>query len=215
VRRVFPAVCAVAVVVAGGWVHGRWTNRWGASDELRQAVGRLERVPRTFGDWRGTDLQLDDRTIEAAGIAGYVWRRYENRVNGRAVSLLVVCGRAGQIAVHTPEVCYEGAGYEQVGSASVYRPAAAAGAAEFEALRFAKPGPGPSKALRILWACRGKGSWEAPAKPRVAFANEPALYKMYVVRDVEAADEELEQGAVGVFVEQLLPELDKALFAGS
>ncbi|HEV3257619.1 MAG TPA: exosortase-associated EpsI family protein [Gemmataceae bacterium] len=212
-----PAACGVVVLLASGWVHGLWTNRWGASEELRQAVARLDRVPRTFGDWRGTDHALDPEAIRLSGLAGYVWRDYKNRLDGRRVSVLLVCGRGGHVTVHTPDICFEGLGYEKAGDQVRYNPPAAHGVApaQFWAMRFSKPGRGAGEFLRVLWAFRGAQSWEAPANPRVDFAHLPALYKLYVVRPLDSGGEALDGGPVADFMQELLPELDKALARGA
>ena len=72
--------------------------------------------PPTVGDWEGRPLEVEPRELAAAGVIGGVLRRYVNRQDGRAVTVLLVCGPPGPIAVHTPDICFAGIGYDVVGA---------------------------------------------------------------------------------------------------
>src|SRR5262245_54451671 len=110
-RRCLLTVLAVTLVAANGLIHGLWSDRWSEAEELRDAAERLGRVPLTVGAWQGEDMEMDPKHRAVGEIRGYVLRRYIRRQDKTAVSLLVVCGRPGPIAVHTPDVCYRGAGF--------------------------------------------------------------------------------------------------------
>jgi hypothetical protein len=175
-------LAAFALLVGAGLVHGRLTDRWGISGALAEAVARLDRVPRSIGDWEGRDVAMDRRQIDRAGIQGFLSRSYRNVRDGREATVLLVCGRPGQIAVHTPDVCYRGAGYEPSSAPApgtvgtgVDRPA------EFLKARFCKTSAPVPDALDILWSWNARGAWEVPANPRLGFASYPALYKIYVI----------------------------------
>ena len=175
-------LAALALLVAAGLVHGRLTDRWGTSTELVDAAARLGRVPRSIGDWRGQDVPMDRRQIDRAGIQGYVSRGYRNARDGREVSVLLVCGRPGPIAVHTPDVCYRGAGYEPEAEPVAEVLGTAGGRpARFLKARFSKATAAGPRALDIAWAWNARGSWEAPSNPRVSFAAQPYLYKIYLI----------------------------------
>ena len=45
----------VAMTVAAGIVHGRWTNRWGHRPDILSASERLEKLPLVIGDWQAKD----------------------------------------------------------------------------------------------------------------------------------------------------------------
>src|SRR4051794_13674631 len=104
-------VTALTLVIFSGVAHGIWTGRWARSHAFESAVAGLGRVPGSFGDWTSTLLPLDQRSVAVAEIAGYVTRKFENRRDGIRITVLLVCGRPGPIAVHSPEWCYGGAGY--------------------------------------------------------------------------------------------------------
>ena len=86
-------------------------DRWNQSEVVVRAAARCADVPRTIGDWEGADQQLDSRQIALAKIYGYVMRRYVHRKSSDAVTVMLVCGRPGPIAVHTPDICFQGGGF--------------------------------------------------------------------------------------------------------
>src|SRR5437016_2756938 len=98
VRYLLPAAVA-AVIVIQGFVHGLWSGRWGASDELNRAAARLDRIPNAIGDWRGKPEQLGEKEVEMAGYTNYVLRRYESP-GGHTVTVLIGCGRPGPLSLH-------------------------------------------------------------------------------------------------------------------
>jgi EpsI family protein len=212
-RTLLLAVVAVVVAV-DGYVHGVWTQRWRQSPELVRAVARLERMPATVGDWRGTDLKkLQERAVRLAGFDGYVQRRYE-RADGAAVTVLLACGRSGPLSVHTPEVCYAGAGFQIAGDTvrDTVQVEKNSGPTEFWKAKLIRPGTVPQR-LRIFWSWHAREGWRAPDSPRSAFAGLPALHKMYVTCELPAGDTQPAEAACAEFLTQLLPELDRALFA--
>jgi hypothetical protein len=212
--RTLPVLIAVPLVIAAGYVHGRWTNRWSPNRAVEAAVARLSRVPAEIGGWRGRDLELDRKTMAVAEIDGYVMRRYEDPRTGAAVSALLVCGRPGPIAAHTPEVCYGGAGYEPAGEPATQAIPfeGAAAPAEFFTAVFARPKAADAAALRLLWSWNGAGSWETSDNPRLTFARNQALYKLYIVREMASPAERSGDEPAVAFAKLLLPELQKALF---
>lgn len=208
-RRALPSLFALLITLAAGAVHGMWTGRWTHSHALDERAAALTRVPSSFGEWRGEDMKLDERTIEAAGIAGYLMRTYRNS-RGEQVQVLIVCGRPGPISVHTPEICYVGAGYVQTSEAArtPVNMTTSGRPSDFWALDFQKPGPAGPDRLRIYYTWGVGPSWIAADSPRIEFAGVPALYKMYLVRPNPAtgSDATLES-----FTQAFLPVLNQAL----
>ena len=203
------SAAGVAVLAASGLAHGLWVGRWQPSSAIEQAVAALDRLPREVGDWTGKDVEADPKTFEKAGAARAVVRAYEHKATGRVVSLMLVCGGPGRIAVHTPDICYAGAGYKMAGPAvrQTVAAEAAEGGAEFWTGRFAKPGAAGGD-LRIFWGWRAPGgAWAAPDNPRWTFAGAGALFKMYLVRETAAPDEKLEEDPALALFRELLPHL--------
>ncbi len=200
----------MAVLLLAGFVHGLWTGRWEHSTALEDAVTALRGVPAELGPWKGTAINLDATQMERAGAAGFVSRSYKDETRRAAVSMLLMCGRSGPVSVHTPEVCYDGAGYEMVGE-PVEHPVKLGPLgtqARFRTVVMQKSDTAVPSYLRIFWAWSVPGQpWAAPANARAAFARQPALYKLYVIREVASPDELLDDDPAVAFIQRLLPEL--------
>jgi hypothetical protein len=126
---------------------------------------------------------------------------------------LIVCGRPGPIAVHSPDICYRGAGYILLANPSPFtlenvspRPTS------FWVGRFALQGASIPEHLRILWAWTADGHWTASEKTRLTYARSKALYKMYVVRETQGSDEPMEGDPAVDFLNQFLPQIKPVLF---
>jgi hypothetical protein len=207
-----PILVGLALVGTLGVVHGVWTDRWGPSGQLQQAVGALPRVPAAFGDWVGKDESLDADAMTVGGIKGAVYRRYKNPRTGESVAVLVVCGRGGPISVHTPDVCYAGAGYRQLAPEKRREVKPDDGpAGEFAVAKFRKLGVVPAE-LEIYWAwSRDGATWQAPVNTRAALARYPALYKMYVVREYVPGSQAEGLDSCQNFLRRALPDIRQAL----
>jgi hypothetical protein len=202
---------AFVLVILAGVVHGLWTDRWGMPPEIDAAAERLPNLAETLGEWQSTDFPIDQRQLERGGIAGYVARRYKNPMKKVTATVVLVCGRSGHIAAHTPDVCFGGAGYEP-DSPPVHheiKDEISGQTDEFWVSRFSKKqGPVPEQ-LRLFYAWKGSGAWEAPANPRLAFAGRTLLYKLYVSRDLQPSDKEpLKEDPCLDLIQQLLPALE-------
>jgi len=102
--------------------------------------------------------------------------------------VMLLCGKRGDLAVHTPESCFPSIGMEPA-EAKVATPVKSQDGATsfgtFEAQRY-KPTADAKGAVpsRVYWAWSKDGvKWESPTNPRITFAAVPFLYKVYVVRD--------------------------------
>jgi hypothetical protein len=213
-KQTVATLLAFALLVGSGLVHGRLTDRWGTSSALAEAIVRLDRVPRSIGDWKGQDAKIDRKQIERAQIRGYLARKYRNERDGREIMILLVCGRPGPISVHTPDVCYAGAGYE-AGSPPVPGSVATGGhRTEFLTARFKKVDALVPETLDILWAWNARGDWQAPDNPRIGFASYQALFKVYLIagRSGAAAVAPGEPTVDRDFAELILTELNRTLF---
>src|SRR5262245_15491424 len=199
--RLVPLLLAIPLVVGYGLAEGRWTDRWAPSPELEQAPAKLARVPKDVGPWKGEDEEIDERTIRQGEIHAYAQRRYTHRSTGEQVTGLLLCGRAGPISVHRPEVCFGGAGYWLMAAAQregVEAPALR-GEAEFWRGKFHKPDAGLPEQMQLYWAWNVRGDWVAVDNPRLTFARERALYKLYVLRRLSRPDEPPEDSPVPAF----------------
>src|SRR5262245_35692495 len=180
--KLLPLIAAAGVLVAAAVVHGLRTDRWGRPDNLDAYTAPLTEVAWTLGDWDGEAVAMSERELAVAEAAGHLSRRYRNRRTGDEVSVIVLCGRPGPLALHTPEVCFQGAGFQLAGERQRYKPAkdVAGEPQEFWTATFAKRDRAEPESLRLFWAWSDGGPWVAPEEARLVFFHSPALYKMYV-----------------------------------
>ena len=220
-RRTLPLISFGAIVVAVGAAHGLYSNRWTISADLEERIHRLDLVPPVLGRWQAeVDKQgriideLSEDDLRRGGIKGHFYGRYKNLDTNESVTLFIVCGRSGPISVHTPDVCYGGSGFNQIGK-QFRKDIAVAGNDNRSvwALKFFKP---PSTFARseieVNWAWNGGHGWMAPDEPRWTFAGYSSLYKLYVVRDLSSLPSAKEQDPSVSFLKVFLPELEKILY---
>jgi hypothetical protein len=124
------------------------------------------------------------------------------------VEVILVCGRPGPIAVHTPDVCLRGNGHSLVAATAKYTTASA----EFWTAKFRNDDAAVPGSLRMLWSWNAGEGWKASASPRLEFARHPALYKLYMARQLATVDEPLEKDPSIELLPLLLPALQQALF---
>ncbi len=208
--RLLPLVLGGGLLLSSGVVHGLWTDRWGASLAMKSAADRLASVPLVVGDWTGRPAEMDERQLQVASVAGHLCRRYVERGSGTEVGVVLLCGRPGPLAVHRPEVCYAGAGFEMDGDREQWP----SPAGKFWTARFRKAGPN-LEALRIFWAWGGGADWDADDDPRTRYAPTTPLYKLYVTRGLAKPDEPLDHEPATRFLKAFLPKLQQCLGPGA
>jgi hypothetical protein len=212
-KRIAPLIVALILVVGSGVLHALWTDRWGMTAQRQAAVAALQKVPLQLGNWHGRPLTMDPREQEIAEADGYALIEFVNRSTGNKVNLMIVCGRPGPVAVHPPEVCYRGAGYELSDGPVKQTIDFGKTRAEVHVAEFTKAdGPLPSR-LRIFWSWAADGVWQIPDQPRWTFARKPHLFKMYVVREKVGDDTTpIEQDPCIDLLRELMPVLQSLLF---
>jgi hypothetical protein len=207
-KRYTPVALAVAAIIVSGTVHGFWTGRWHLTQTTQPVAARLSSVSQELGDWQGENLPLDARQEEPD--TAQLSRRYVHRRTGKMVTVYLVCGRPGPIAVHTPDVCYAAGGFQVTSQTKYSLPEPPA---ELETALMTKKRVADQMRLRIFWSWSGTGGWSVPENPRLTFARYPMLYKLYVLRELSQVSEPLDDDPCIDLMRQLLPELQKRLFS--
>jgi hypothetical protein len=204
----------LALLIAGGIIHGVWTDRWHGLEEERAT--RMDQLPMIIGDWDGRSESMETVPKEQRGSS--MVRLYVNRQNGAAVSILLTYGATGPLCFnHTPLGCYPSNGYKLDGDESKFSlpeqdplfPA------DFRVAKFSKTDSPVPQHVRVFWSWSGSGSWLAPESPRRTFAGYAGLYKLYVTREMASPGEPLEAEPIIEFIRVLVPELRKTLFPES
>jgi hypothetical protein len=209
-------VAALVLLVGAAVVHGLWTDRWGDAGDLEAALKHMNDVPLTAGPWQGKEHALDPEQVEQAervGIARTIRCQFVRTPENDSVSVILMGGRFGPLSVHTPDICYGGAGYVMVGQpvrSEVKREDGST--AKFWTARFHKPQSPGTAPLRIYWAWNAGNGWMAPDNPRFTFRRKPVLFKLYLAREMTSLNDSLEWDPGIPFLRSWLPTLDRALF---
>ncbi len=216
--RILALVGAILVLLGAGYVHGLATGRWESGESNVTAIARLDQIPEQIGEWRSESQEMDLKGLAGAGIRGGITRVYTERTTGVRVTLMILYGKANQLSVHTPDVCYPAAGYEQVGGASKIRitPTSDTKEGSFWVNTFRKADRPTLDELTVHYAWGVDGSWKAPdGDARMSFAWYPGIYKMYVVRAMDKPNGPTSSGPSVEFLEASLPDIERALFPKS
>jgi hypothetical protein len=210
-QRILIIASACGVLIASGVVHGVWTDRWSDQSDLAAIGERLDKLPMTIGAWHGSNVEMDKDA--ANGLAGLIARRYVHAATGKTVTILLACGRSRAVCIHTPDVCYAGNGFDVEKPTKFTLPARAAQPpADFWTARFVKERVAGKTNLRIFWSWHDADGWKVADNPRLSFAGEKTLYKLYVIRDMVQPDEPLEGDACVEFLQELLPAIRRDVF---
>jgi hypothetical protein len=204
----------LALILGGGVVYGLVTERWTPAAEEVWPI--LERLPLMIGDWDGRAIDTDPEEFPMTTPDTMLLRRYVHRVNGAVVTLFLTAGRAGPIvAAHQPDGCYPGAGY-QFATPTTKRSldlGADNAPLDFRVATFSKTARAFPVFLRVYWSFSADGEWKVPDNPRLAFAGQRRVYKMYAIRQLKRGDEPLEGDAAEKFLRDLAPEMQRVIFA--
>ncbi len=224
-QAVVPGLVAVAVILCT-WVEGRWSDNVAALPSgFAKAV---QAIPLETEAWEGRLLPpVDPRVLQISGAAAIVSAEYRHRTTGDRVTVFLVGGWSRDVAVHTPDACYPGAGFTMedrpypfaleyaaaVGPSAVRGKDGDAGevrSAEFTTAVFTKAQPTGTVRLRVFWAWRGKSGWESPAMPRWTYGGHRPLVKVYFVSESPVGGLPHHSPATDL-ARQLLPRLDAVL----
>ena len=197
---------AVLMLAAGGAVEIVRSGRTANDGQIADAKAKLAAIPLTIGEWKGKEEEFDAKQLEQAEAAAHVNRVYTRERTGDAITVLILAGSPKAIGAHDPTVCYGGAGFKQRASEQTKPIVSVDGKSDtFWEAKF-ETDTIPIKKLQVLWAWTVDGTWLASSRPRLDFAREPLLYKIYVSRG-------LSQKAVGEkdSSHELLAELSKEM----
>jgi len=116
--------------------------------------------------------------------------------------------------VHTPEICYRGAGYQTAAGKTKHVEKTAGLSAELWEGHFTKGDANSPLRLKVLWSWNKGDAWKSPDNPRMTFAGNRALYKLYVIQEAVGDDQQASK-ACSDFLGALLPQLNRSLFPKS
>lgn len=207
-------VIAAILLAASGLAHGFWTHRWsGNSDRLLIESRRLTELSPQIGDWTGTDVRVSQEELQISEAAGILSRRYTNSATGDSVHLMIICGAAGPVSLHPPTACFTAAGMTAEGDPKICRVSReSAGQHDvFQVVDFIGPEANSPTRTRAYWTWFARGRWQAPQHPRIEFASEPILYKLYLIRSIGNESVSFNEDSCVDFFTILRPHLERLI----
>ena len=211
----FP-VCTLlllASTVVAGIVHRQMTNSWKLSPTSRVAGERLAgALPQDFGNWRfDHQTEFDPAVLKILEQPVYLSRVYQNVQTGDTVTVAVIVGHPGPVAVHTPEICYSSRDYSVAGDRTTQVIAAADGRQHRLWRLSLEANQADELPLTVLYGWTTGTEWEATERPRYAFGGLSHLYKIQVaaVAPQRRGDSDFDpaQDFLTGFLSQLQPQL--------
>ena len=196
-------IAVLALTLFAAVAHGVATNRWNGGD----AAPVIPTVPMQVGDWTSNDLESN---IDDPALANLT-RTYTHKTTGRSFVVSLTVGHPGLTAVHTPEYCYRGSGYDVAGPIEK-RGVDGKVPANFWTTAFRKQTPAGTDQLRIFWAWSAGDAWSAPDYPRLHFMGKRSLYKLYIVAHGAVDPSAGKDPALDEFLSNFLSALHDALF---
>jgi hypothetical protein len=177
-------------------------------------AAKLREVSFIVGPWQGQVAEIDSRQFTVTRGIAAIARRYTNGRTGESIDVMILYGRPGPVSEHTPDVCYVGAGYDpRTSPVHCDVPLTQSGpSAEFWTGVYVKRRSKSQEALRILWTWSGDGKWTAPERPKVTFAPQGTIFKLYVIRAMVDEDEPIDTDPSKDFIRAFIPELNRTLF---
>ena len=177
-RKLLLSGCAVVVGLIGlsGAVHGFLGGRWTIPADLTAQGAELHQLPKQVGEWVQVDERpLQDNAQRLLRCYGSTLRDYRNERTGDVISVAVLFGPRGPIAVHTPEVCYSSAGTEPIGQRERRTIPTRPEPSDFWRTRFRQLGE-TEPSLEVWYGWSDGGRWQAADRPR--FWMTDSLYKL-------------------------------------
>jgi Protein of unknown function (DUF3485) len=221
--RYTPAILGVLVIVGLTIPQILMSDRFADSNVTAEEQSKLlENVPKDFGDWVGSDMEITDDVRNVAGAVGAISRSYRNKRTGDEVRLWLIVGHARPVSAHTPNICYPSTGFVQRAPDNALHPFAFPGQLEapFWTNTFTKEDATGRHLERVFWswynpmdenAKKGIVTWQAVENPRWKFGNTRALYKMYFASNMRDPRETSEESSCARFARDFLPVVGKAL----
>ena len=180
-----------AITYGIGEVHGKLSNRDGLRPDVIAAGKKLEHLPTEFGEWvTENDKGLSKNVKQILECTGSVSRVYRNQKTGETISVAVILGPAGPVAVHTPEICYSTQEfnvvkkrnrwtlpqYDEAGNVKTDADPNIPADEFWDLLLQSRAVSGSS--LRVVYAWTITNHWKAVDYPRFSYAGSPYLYKL-------------------------------------
>jgi hypothetical protein len=182
------AITCLILSVSGGIRFWRDMQFRGIAQQSSKCPFPLSDLPTALGAWTvvpNSDAKLDPEIARLAGSSDHVIRNYVSSTTGEVASVLVLYGLADSVFGHTPEICYNAAGYQPVGlpvDREFSLPDSPA-PVRYRGMYVSKPGVGMADYSEVVWSFWHGGSWWPNISSRWKyFRSAPAMFKVQIQR---------------------------------
>lgn len=204
----------LAGTVAGGWYHGQASRRWGEQPDERVAADRLVTpLPESFGNWKYQYKHEFSKEVKnVLQCRAYINHVYENQQTGDVVTVAVIVGPHGPVAVHTPEICYSSRDYS-IAAAREKKSLQTRDGREHSLWNLEmEPREADQLPLTVLYGWSTGTTWEAAEHPRFSYGGASHLYKVQAAVLSHSKIVDYDPGAD--FLAHFLSELETKLVEG-
>lgn len=196
------AIAAALAIVSGG-THGWLDGRWVAGPDIDAIGKRLNDLPEQMGDWvMVSGVEFPESALKMLRCYGTCSRSYRHTKSGAQVSIALMVGPRGPIAVHTPEVCYPGQGSQIDGKTQKFTVADGDLDNSFWRVKF-RARDAISHRLEVAYAWSDGGPWVAADQPRLWPTDR--LYK------IQASTEAQDVSPIDDFLSAAVPSIKPLL----
>jgi hypothetical protein len=195
-RVVVTLAAGLLVTIAAGW-HYRSLAGVQDTSLMSAAAEKLAGIPLTIGKWKVIrENSLSTEVVDMLQCSAHVNRVYQHEETKQTVSIVVLLGPHGPMAVHIPEVCYSNSGFKSDSQATncTLNPASGGGSNQF--WRVSMRSMADEELVQHVFYGWSEGDrWSRPAYPRWAFGRAPYLYKLQMATtDVANLNDKTEGG---------------------
>ena len=158
---------------------------------------------------------------QGTGSADSLARKYADERTGVRIDLLALYGRAGEMHIHAPQLCYPATGHVAVGEPArrtieYRRPDGEAAKADFFAQVFAK-GDGPTAERHTVYhTWYYNGHWVPDEANPKQYQRVPGMYKVHVDRPSmpgESPENDDPKDPCESFLSEVLTEMERRMAA--
>jgi hypothetical protein len=156
---------------------------------------------------------LPDFAKNELACTGDTLRQYVDTASGATISVTLVVGPVGTIAVHKPEICFPSQNYRLLGQRKRVDVKDSRGLSHaFWAVDFEQQGA-EAGTVRVYYAWTTNGVWQAPDDPRYEYLGSPYLYKIQLAAPVVLSTPSATQDPLPAFLSDFLPEAGDELLS--
>jgi hypothetical protein len=181
---------------------------------LHERQFKLDEIPLTLGQgqWIGEKTQIDDRIVAATGSDDLITRRYTDSNTGVRIEVIVLFGPSSDVFIHTPELCYPKAGYDQHADPINCTLNCDGVEAKFRSVAYVKGSTGSRDIQDVYFSWRYNGQWTPTIGTPKQLERVPGMYKVQVARQLLARESRGDdRDPCESFLKVLIPDLESRI----